>query len=163
MRYLVVSDIHGEKKGVELIKSAISKYAPDGIISAGDQCPYMSEILFRELIAVRGNCDRFFEYGSIPFPPPIRTLSLFSRNVCITHGDSVWYDDLDLEEGTVFISGHTHVPMLKKENGIYLLNPGSSSRPRSSDGPTAALFEEDALSIFSLIDFTTISTLSFSR
>ena len=163
MRYLVVSDIHGDKAGVELIKNAMRKYSPDGVISAGDQCPYLGEPIFEQLISVRGNCDRFYEYGKIPFPPLIKTISLFSRDVCITHGDSIWYDDLDLKDGSVFISGHTHVPLLKKENGIYILNPGSASRPRSASGPTAALFDEDALSIFSLIDFTLISTLSFSR
>lgn len=163
MHYLVVSDIHGQEDGIQLIKNAIKRFKPEGIISAGDQCPYPGEDLFSSLIAVRGNCDRFYEYGSIPFPPLKRELTIFGRSIYVTHGDSIWVDDLMLEEGSVFISGHTHVPSIRKEAGIYLLNPGSASKPRSSDGPTAALLSEEGFTIFSLIDFTIVSTLNFSE
>lgn len=163
MHYLVVSDIHGLEDGVLLIKRAIEKYKPVGVISAGDQCPYPGEPLFSSLISVRGNCDRFYEYGACPFPPLKREMTLFGRNVYITHGDSIWVEDLALDKGSIFISGHTHVPSIRKEDGVYLLNPGSPSRPRSSEGPTAALLSEEGLTIFSLMDFTIISTLSFSE
>jgi putative phosphoesterase len=35
--------------------------------------------------------------------------------------------------------GHTHVPCFTSENGLFLINPGSVSRPRSSKGPTFAV------------------------
>ena len=89
-------------------------------------------------------------------------MRIYGRNVIITHGDRLYIDDFNLNAGDVFISGHTHVPELRMEGGIYLVNPGSPSRPRSSSGPTAALFEEDRLSLLSLLDLTILSSLAFS-
>ena len=162
MPYLITSDIHGSAEGLELIRSAASRLGADGIISAGDQCPSSPDPLWSILIAVRGNCDRFYEYEGIPFPPISREMRIYGRNVIITHGDRLYIDDFSINAGDVFISGHTHVPELRMEGGIYLVNPGSPSRPRSSSRPTAALFEEDRLSLLSLLDLTILSSLAFS-
>lgn len=162
MPYLITSDIHGSLEGLELVRNAASRLKADGIISAGDQCPSSPDPLWSRLIAVRGNCDRFYEYDCIPFPPISREMRIYGRNVIITHGDRLCADDFSLEAGSVFISGHTHVPELRKEGDAYLVNPGSPSRPRSSSGPTAALLEEDRLSLLSLLDLAIFSSLSFS-
>ena len=160
--YLVISDLHGMDEGLMLVKKAIEHFRPLGIISAGDQCPNPFEPIYSSFISVRGNCDRFYEYEQIPFPPLYREMSIFERNVVITHGDRFSYQDFKLEKGSVFISGHTHVPSLEKHDGIYLLNPGSPSRPRSSSGPTVGLFTKLGLALFSLLDFNIFSTLDFS-
>ena len=163
MPYLIVSDIHGSDDGVDLIIQAKERFNAEGIISAGDQCPAgFNSAFWKSLIAVRGNCDRFYEYQDIPFPPPSRTERIYGHRITITHGDRLWLDDFDLSPGEIFVSGHTHVPMLERRNGIYVVNPGSPSRPRSSSGPTAVLFREEGLTLFSLIDFTALSSLSFS-
>ncbi len=159
--YLIVSDIHGSDIAIELIKKAIERYKPIEILSAGDQCPNPFEPLYSELVSVRGNCDSFYEYET-PFPPLFRKMRIFGKDCVITHGDKYSYKDFELERGSVFISGHTHVPNLEERDGIYLLNPGSPSRPRSSSGPTAGLFLPDRLEIISLLDFTQISALAFS-
>lgn len=160
--YLVISDLHGSDEGIDLVKKAIEMYKPIGVLSAGDQCPDPFEPLYSTLIAVRGNCDSFYLYDSIPFPPLFREISIFGKRCIMTHGDRYCYDDFDMNSGDVFISGHTHVPMLKKKNGIYLFNPGSPSRPRSSFCATAGLFFTDSLEVVSLLDFSVISALAFS-
>ena len=67
--HLIVSDIHGSDEGMELVSAAARHFRTDGIISAGDQCPDpLHAAFYSSLIAVRGNCDRFYEYGSLPFP-----------------------------------------------------------------------------------------------
>lgn len=160
--YLITSDIHGSDAAIELLKTAAGKYRPKAIISAGDQCPDIFEPFYSSLIAVRGNCDTFYSYGSIPFPPLFREMNLFGRKAIITHGDRYSYSDFELEEGSLFISGHTHVPHLEKRDGIYLFNPGSPSRPRSSFGETAGLLFPFGLRLVSLLDFTILSALDFS-
>jgi putative phosphoesterase len=35
--------------------------------------------------------------------------------------------------------GHTHIPCFIRENGLFLINPGSVSRPRNKQGPTFAV------------------------
>lgn len=162
MPYLIVSDIHGSAEGIRLVGRARDHLHAEGIISAGDQCPSFPSPLWSSLISVRGNCDRFYEYMDMPFPPLYRTLRLYGRSITVTHGDRMWIDDFTLQDGDIFVSGHTHVPSLSKEGGVYLVNPGSPSRPRSVEGPTAALLEEDRLSLLSLLDLTVISSLSLS-
>lgn len=159
---LITSDIHGESIGKELIQKAAEKYRCSDILSAGDQCPDPFDPFYRSLIAVRGNCDKFYEYGDIPFPPLYRKLEYFNRTIYMTHGDIYSYSDFDLKLGDIFISGHTHVPLLMEKNGIYLLNPGSPSRPRSSTGPTAIVLDDSFASLISLLDFSQISALRIS-
>ncbi len=161
--YLIVSDIHGSDEGIALVKKAIAHFNPTQIISAGDQCPNPFEPLYSNMLSVRGNCDRFYEYDNLPFPPIEREISLFGRKCIITHGDRFSYEDYNLPDGAIFISGHTHVPMLRKVNGIYLLNPGSPSRPRSSSGATAGLITSEGLELISLLDFKPLSALAFSE
>ncbi len=159
---IITSDIHGDAIGVNLIKKAAEKYSCQDILSAGDQCPDSFDPFYRNLIAVRGNSDRFYEYEDIQFPPLYRKLAYFGKTIYMTHGDIYSYNDFDLRSGDIFISGHTHVPLLMEKNGIYLLNPGSPSRPRSSLGPTAILLDKDFARLISLLDFSQISALSIS-
>lgn len=163
MSYLIVSDIHGSEEGVQLIERAKEHFNAEGIISAGDQCPAGYRLSFwRSLIAVRGNSDRFYEYEDIPFPPLTREERIYGHRMTITHGDRYSFEDFALDPDDIFIYGHTHVPVLEKRNGVYVVNPGSPSRPRSSSGPTAALFDESFLALFSLLDFSFLSRLPFS-
>lgn len=162
MPVLITSDIHGSRDGVRLLQNAIRKFRPESIISAGDQCPDEENAsFFLSLIAVRGNCDRFYEYGNIPFPPVSLTMEAYGHRITVTHGDRLWLDDFQLNSGDIFISGHTHVPILKMENGIYICNPGSPSRPRSSEGPSAALLDDSGLSLISLLSLEPLRTLPF--
>ncbi|MBQ0072283.1 MAG: metallophosphoesterase family protein [Spirochaetales bacterium] len=160
--YLIISDVHGDSDAMHRLREAERHFEARGILSAGDLCPDPYDYSFSGIQGVRGNTDRFYEYGDIPFPPLVYRTRLFGRDTVITHGDRMWVDDFEMEEGGIFISGHTHVPGIRKEKGIYLFNPGSASRPRSSSGPTAGLLGEDYLAFFSLVDFTLISSLAFS-
>ena len=162
--HLIISDIHGSEEGIRLVMSAIDHFRPDGILSAGDQCPDpMFSSFFSSLIAVRGNCDRFYEYDGIAFPPLSRELNLYDHRIIMAHGHISGSSDFSLTPGDVFITGHTHVPHLQEEDGVVFCNPGSPSRPRSSAGPTAALLSAEGLSLFSLLDFSILKAIRFSR
>lgn len=160
---LVVSDIHGSRRGLELVENAISRLRPEMVLSAGDQCPDTCRSdFYSQLVSVRGNCDRFYDYDNLPFPPLSREERIYGRRIVMTHGDRLWIDDFDLGKGDIFISGHTHVPELYQDReGRFLLNPGSPSRPRSSSGPTAASLSPEGLEVFSLITFKPLLSLAF--
>jgi putative phosphoesterase len=76
----------------------------------------------------------------------------FVGNIHMLHGG--WTDPIDeyLREpneeyfskipGEVFVSGHTHIQMLKKYNGKTYCNPGSVGQPRDND-PRAAFVVYD--------------------
>ena len=104
--------------------------------------------------------DRFYEYRDLPFPPKELVLNLGERRIIALHGDD--YPSSPIQKGDIVLSGHTHVPKMVEKNGVYYLNPGSPSRPRSSSGPTFGVLEEECFSLFSLLDFNRISTLTFS-
>lgn len=161
--YLIVSDIHGSESGISLIRKASRHFRTEGILSAGDQCPdYMSAAFISSLISVRGNCDRFYEYEGMAFPPRIRELTICNHGVIMVHGDISSPSDFSLRNGDIFISGHTHVPQLYEEEGVVFCNPGSPSRPRSSEGPTAAVLSADGIELFSLLDFSILKAIRFS-
>lgn len=156
---LVFSDVHGDRDTMKRIREAERYFCSERIISIGDLCPDPYDILFHSIEGVRGNSDRFYEYGSLPFPPLTLSTEIYSRSVFITHGHA----EVEIPEGTeVLITGHTHVPSIRKNGNLYMLNPGSASLPRSSSGPTFALFTPDGLSVFSLSDFRKIMSLNFS-
>jgi len=43
----------------------------------------------------------------------------------------------------IFLSGHTHYPMFKRQNGIIFLNPGSIGQPRDNNNPSFIVLEVD--------------------
>ena len=54
-----------------------------------------------------------------------------------------------LHSGDIFMYGHFHKPVLKKENGIVLLNPSSISLPKAGQ-KSFGVYEDGELKIVSL-------------
>ena len=93
--------------------------------------------------AVRGNGDFFCAV------PDNKALEISARKLFLSHGNRY-----RVREGYKTIAaaarnagaeaalfGHTHVPYCAAVDGIFLLNPGSISRPRSDTGRTFAVLE----------------------
>ena len=159
-RILVFSDVHGDEMAIAKIREAERVLCTNSLLSLGDLCPDPYNPIWRGILGVRGNMDRFYEYGDLPFPPKELVLNLGERRIIALHGDD--YPSSPIQKGDIVLSGHTHVPKMVEKNGVYYLNPGSPSRPRSSSGPTFGVLEEECFSLFSLLDFNRISTLTFS-
>lgn len=156
---LVFSDIHGDRGAMRRIREAAAYFSSESLLSAGDLCPDPYDPLFFSIEGVRGNCDRYYEYGTLPFPPLVYTTEIYGKKVTVAHG----HTPVDIPRNTdVLITGHTHIPVIKKKGELYILNPGSASLPRSSEGPTFALFTPSFLALFALDDFREIRSLSFS-
>ena len=86
-----------------------------------------------KILAVRGNCDAEVDQMVLPFPCMAEYAVLVADEVTfyLTHGHHANPDALpSLEEGSVFLSGHTHVKMDEVRNGIRCVNPGSVSIPK---------------------------------
>ena len=159
-RILVFSDVHGDETAMMRIKEAEKELETNMLLSLGDLCPDPYNPLWRGIVGVRGNMDRFYEYGDLPFPPRELILSQEGRRIIAIHGHE--YPSITPERGDIVLYGHTHVSKLEEREGVYYFNPGSPSRPRSSSGPTFGLLGNESFSLFSLLDFKRISTLIFS-
>ena len=141
MKYLVVSDTHGDiKKVLDIYRAAGGKAAYGGIIHLGDyarDAERIEEELGCEVIGVLGNCDG--DYGG-----DFKVLNTEAGRIFLTHGHAqrvklnymnLIYRAQELDcQAALF--GHTHVPVYDTEGGIILLNPGSLTYP--SDGSSGS-------------------------
>lgn len=165
MKYLIASDIHGSAYYAKIIVEAFYKHEADALILLGDilyhgprndlpkdYAPKEVIALFNPLkdkiIACRGNCDSEVDQMVLDFPllSTSQTLFLGNRKLIMSHGHVYGPDNLpkNLNEGDIFMSGHTHIPVMKKTNGIVVINPGSISLPKENNPHTYGLLCTDS-------------------
>lgn len=104
------------------------------------------------LVAVAGNCDSPVDQNMIDFPieAPYSQIADGDRIFFLTHGHHFDREHLpQLGEGSVFVSGHTHLPLLERQGHIILLNPGSVSLPRGGSDKGYAMYHNNTLSLIS--------------
>ena len=93
----------------------------------------MLSALKEKILAVRGNCEAEVDQMVLPFPcmADYALLDCGGISMYLTHGHHANPDALPpLPEGSVFLSGHTHVKLDKIVGGVRCLNPGSVSIPK---------------------------------
>ena len=165
MVYLVISDIHGCASNLKTVLEAFeNKY--DGIICCGDflyhgprngvpaeydpkETMALLEKIRGRIVGVRGNCDGEVDQMVLNFPllSDNQTLPFMKKGemkkIFIHHGHKYSSEELMrlIPEGSVIVSGHTHVTVLKQADGYIWLNPGSVSLPKGEDGKTCGLLE----------------------
>ena len=134
----IISDTHGRlsKELMKAIKGA------DLVVHAGDfTSPRDYETLkasTKAFQAVLGNNDHYYDYGD-----ELDDLNEFEYEglrFSVAH----YRQDLPIERSDVAICGHTHRPEIVRSGSCIIINPGSTTYPRSSRGPTIArLFVDD--------------------
>lgn len=144
MRILVVSDSHGDSRVLKEIIS--SKPDIDHVFFLGDVTKdieaVQEEFPRKKYHIVSGNCDFYCAYPATDLAEINGTKILFTHG----HNHSVKFtNEIILKEAaerncTLVLYGHTHIPDILYENGIYLVNPGSCSKPRGSR-PTYAVID----------------------
>ena len=161
MKLVIASDIHGSAYWCEKLCQLVESEKPDRLILLGDLLyhgprndlprgyapkqviPMLSQ--YKDIIlAVRGNCEAEVDQMVLPFPCMADFSQLYADGVTLylTHGHHHNPGNLPpLPEGTVFLSGHTHVKIDELHNGIRFLNPGSVSIPK--DGSHSCLIFEN--------------------
>jgi putative phosphoesterase len=93
-----------------------------------------------KILAVRGNCEAEVDQMVLPFPCLADYAIVLDGGITfyLTHGHHANPDNLPaLEQGSIFLSGHTHVKMDEVRNGIRCVNPGSVSIPK--DGTNSCM------------------------
>lgn len=131
MKYLVVSDNHGDRDClVDLADTYKGKV--DGMFHCGDSELEPTDTLWQDFIVVTGNCD---------FDPRFKREQLVDMKadkIFIAHGhllnvnqtlNNLVYRAKEVG-ATVAFYGHTHKLGVERIDDILLLNPGSISQPR---------------------------------
>lgn len=162
MKYIFVSDIHGNIDKLEECIEIMKKENTDKLVILGDTSSnidkednvMLAKILNdikNKVVIIRGNCDtRDFEENLEFEIFDMDNLYINGKFVSITHGHYYNCYNLPFNCGEIFIQGHTHVPMLTKENGKILANPGSVSRPRGAELRCYIIIDEDKISLKTL-------------
>ena len=160
MKLVIASDIHGSAYWCGKLMELIEKEQPDRIVLLGDLLyhgprndlprdyapkqviPMLSSHKDR-ILAVRGNCEAEVDQMVLPFSCMADCALLETDGVTmyLAHGHHANPDNLPpLAEGSVFLSGHTHVKLDKMVGSVRCLNPGSVSIPK--DGSNSCMVFE---------------------
>lgn len=171
--FFIISDVHNDAEafGKVLVMAKDAKAAK--ILVAGDLCPRSWDLVEKAkntsipLVIVRGNSDSMWDWSEweLSLPPITRMETFQGHTIGMTHGHIISsFQDFPyaFKDGDIFISGHTHIPVLEKiPNGPYIVNPGSISEPRGKQGPTYVELTASGLSLCSLCG-KRLKTLVFS-
>ena len=130
----VISDTHGNKRIISKVRDEVKKRNVDGIIHLGDNIDDIYELITGlkcKFYGVRGNCD-FSDF------PEELIVSIANKRFFITHGhryhvktglNNIFYKGKELGVDAVLF-GHTHIKVSSKEEGMWIINPGSPSLPK---------------------------------
>ena len=161
MKLIIASDIHGSAHWCRKLCEIMEQETPDKLILLGDLLYHgprndlpdgyaPKEVILMltkyadRIIAVRGNCEAEVDQMVLPFPCMADYAQLLVDGITfyLTHGHHASPEALPpLPQGSVFLSGHTHVKRDEMVQGIRCLNPGSVSIPK--DGSHSCLIYEN--------------------
>ena len=170
MKLLIASDIHGSAFWCGKLMEVAEEFQPQRILLLGDllyhgprndlpreyapnQVIPMLSRWADKIIAVRGNCEAEVDQMVLPFPcmADFSQLCTDGNTLYLTHGHHHNPDNLPpLAEGSIFLSGHTHVKLDEVKNGIRCLNPGSVSIPK--DGSHSCILYENGNFSFKILE-----------
>ncbi len=172
MRFLILSDIHGDVSTLQrvlafydaghydmlLLLGDLLNYGPRNGVPEHLDAPGVVEQLSRyagDIVAVRGNCDSEVDQMLLPFPM-MGDMALVCdgrHRIFLTHGHH--YNEERLPEAPsvdLFLYGHTHLWTLqpRKEGRPAIGNPGSPTFPKGGRPATFATLEDGVLAIRTL-------------
>lgn len=137
MRIIVISDTHRDFFSLQRI---VEKHLADAdcfLVLGDSEAEYDAMVNLhaqKEFHYVRGNCDFVSE------TPAAAVYAAGGHRIFYTHGHlyqvKAGLDALlsaaKARGCDIVLFGHTHTALSFYENGIYIMNPGSPSRPRNS-------------------------------
>ena len=140
VRIGLISDTHGKLD--RRVFEVFSRQKLEAILHAGDIGPVDILQALEEVapvFAVRGNND----HGFLSWPlDPVLTKTFAGKRITMVHDFQHITPDSSMD---ALICGHTHRPMVVHEprSGVFVVNPGSASVPRSPRGPSVGILTID--------------------
>lgn len=143
MRVVVISDSHGRGSVVDRILRR--EKTADAVVFLGDVTSDIEDFTYeytdKHFFIVSGNCDRFSQY------PYSTVADIGGIKLFITHGHTLGVkggigtlQKAAKQSGCqIALYGHTHIPNIKYEDGLYIVNPGSCARSRDGGNSYAVI------------------------
>lgn len=169
MKLFFASDIHGSVSALQKVLERFEQSQADQLILLGDllyhgprnplpdhydpkRVAAMLNVYRDRLISVRGNCDAEVDQMMLEFPCLADYALVFAdgHRFYVTHGHLFDSEHLPpLKENDIFVHGHFHVPMLKRVNGIFVVNPNSCALPKKG-AAGYALYDNHTITLYDL-------------
>ncbi len=141
MKIYVLSDSHNSLLFAPFLEKCQNA---DMVIHCGDgqrDVEDLKSVLTCPVYAVKGNCDILGKREEI--------IDIEGHRIFVTHGDmyGVKYSHSGLVlkakelNADIVLYGHSHVPDISYHENIWLINPGSLTRPRENKVPTYCILE----------------------
>lgn len=146
MKVLVISDTHKDISRAEQIIKRLKRQV-DYVIHLGDHIKdaqdlgYIHDDIHFECVV--GNCDwsHLGETQKVVLINGKKFLIAHGHTYGVKHSLSKLISKVKKLELDGAFYGHTHVPTVYERNGILIMNPGSLTIPRTSQGPTYGIVE----------------------
>lgn len=182
MKLMIASDLHGSGYFCEKLIECYRAENADRLILLGDILYHgprndlprgydpktvmaLLNPLAEQIACVRGNCDAEVDQMVLEFTlaEDFLTIRENGRDALLAHGHRLSPQNLPaLPVGSLFISGHTHVPGHVEKNGVLCLNPGSVSIPKE-ESPHSYLIWEDNTLLWKDLDGAVYDQLEIAR
>ncbi|MGI6279971.1 MAG: YfcE family phosphodiesterase [Acutalibacteraceae bacterium] len=144
MRMVVISDSHHRSSVIDkiLAQQPNAQY----VFFLGDNAADIEDFEHfypeKTFYTVCGNCDFFSDL------PAIGIVKVAGQRVLYTHGHTLnvksslenLFETAKRNECNIALFGHTHIPKIVYEQGIYFVNPGSCAKPIEGK-PTYAVID----------------------
>ena len=143
MRIAVMSDSHGQ--GLVVDRIVRREKDADIIIFLGDVTSDIEDFTYeytdKKFYIVSGNCDRFpsFPYSSVASIGGINIFMCHGHTLGVKGGLGGLIRAARQSECKIALYGHTHIPNIKYEDGLYIVNPGSCARSRDGGNSYAVI------------------------
>lgn len=170
MKALLISDIHGDLENLKKALSFYDTYQCEKIFIMGDILYHgprnsipenynpkaVAELLNTykdKIVACRGNCEAEVDQMLLEFPcmADYELAEVNGHHCMLTHGHVFSEDCLPRLPFEIYISGHTHVPVLeKRDNNITFVNPGSITFPKNDSPKCLGIMLEKGITLYTL-------------
>lgn len=167
MKYLVVSDNHGDRQIlVDILEAYQNKI--DVFFHCGDSELSSDDSLWQSFHVVRGNCDYGGDFSdSVVVKTPLDTIFMTHGHLAdVRFGLTNLGMQAQKAEADLVLFGHTHQIACEMVGKRLFLNPGSISQPRGPIQIKSFAIIESTEEIFDVCyydrEFTAISDLHFS-
>lgn len=166
MKYLIVSDIHGDAKSANFIVEAFNKYKCSGIVCLGDILYHgprnnlpndyapkevikiLNPISKNKFIAIKGNCDAEVDEMVLDFPL-FRHLDLTINDLTV-HLEHGHHLDEYKGDAKIVLYGHTHVSKIEIKNNQVFINPGSITLPKENTKRSLIIWDEHKIKLIDM-------------
>ena len=140
IRIGLISDTHGiVPSGVFRAFAGVAR-----IVHAGDvgSLGVLDELaLIAPVTAVRGNSD--FDPAVVRAFPLVSMVDIAGVSLAVTHikGRALTVEEARRAGCDVYVSGHTHVPCVEQDDGLWTVNPGSATHARGGSRESVGIVE----------------------